>query len=371
MILYVSWTKCDKLLWHGYTHIIAHAYFFIFSAQDDSKWGAHFYRVSVTFLDIIWCWVHWSAIYLKRWALLQLMRSHTATIMLCCFRGWQWVNLHVINVFLRLIKSAYVLRYKENDVHPEKKKTETFVCGRFTIRCFAVCQASRTELAQTPGKNKTDTVVSKWWLAKKTGEICSMNLSYIPTTVLYMSGRPVAKCEPKLSWATQHDPWSHPTDDSALGKWEHMLLIRSILKYCVNNWKTILMINQATKKRFGWSIFQSWLFWWRPMYRDFYPQHCIYEFEFEFELNYIFISIPCADNRLVPRSSYSWWPLYFILREFYTHHNEMGVGGYFFLMNSVQENRMESRRENILDELCREAWREVRSRLEQLCRSHQ
>ena len=104
-------------------------------------------------------------------------------------------------------------------------------------------------------------------------------------SAVYMSGRPVAKCEPKLSWTTQHDPWSHPTDDSALGKWEHMLLIRSILKYCVNNWKTFLMINRATKKRFGWSIFQSWLFWWRPMYWDFYPQHCIYEFEFE--LNYI------------------------------------------------------------------------------------
>ena len=300
------------------------------------------------------------------------MRSHTATIMMCCFRGWQWVNLHVINVFLRLIKSLYVLRYKENYVHPEKKKTETLVCGRFPIRCFAVCQASCTELAQTPGEIKAETVVSKWWIAKKSGEICSMNLSYIPTTVLYMSGRPVAKCEPKLSWATQHDPWSHPTDDSALGKWEHMLLIRSVLKYCVNNWKTFLMINQATKKRFGWSIWvinfsilvvlvatnvsgllstalYLWIWIWIELY----------------------ISIPCADNRLVPRSSYSWWPLYFILREFYTHHTEMGVGGYFFLWNSVQENWLESRRKDILGELCGEAWREGRGRMEWLCRSHQ
>ena len=80
---------------------------------------------------------------------------------------------------------------------------------------------------------------------KKSGEICSTNFSYIPNTVLYMSGRPVAKCEPKLRWVPQHDTWSHPTDDSALGKWGHMLVMRFILKYCVNNWKTFKDIHST------------------------------------------------------------------------------------------------------------------------------
>ena len=42
-----------------------------------------------------------------------------------------------------------------------------------------------------------------------------------PYTVLWISGRPVAKCYPLRSWGTQHDPRSHPMGNPTLDKWEH------------------------------------------------------------------------------------------------------------------------------------------------------
>ena len=39
--------------------------------------------------------------------------------------------------------------------------------------------------------------------------------------VLWISGRPVAKCDPSLDRAIQHEPISRPMADPALDEWEH------------------------------------------------------------------------------------------------------------------------------------------------------
>ena len=40
-------------------------------------------------------------------------------------------------------------------------------------------------------------------------------------TVLWISSRQVAKCDPLRGWAIQHDLWSRPRGDPTLNKWEH------------------------------------------------------------------------------------------------------------------------------------------------------
>ena len=42
--------------------------------------------------------------------------------------------------------------------------------------------------------------------------------------VLWISGRPVAKCDPWCSRAIQYDPQSRPMGDPILDKWEHDLM---------------------------------------------------------------------------------------------------------------------------------------------------
>ena len=48
-------------------------------------------------------------------------------------------------------------------------------------------------------------------------------------TVLWISSRQVAKCDPLRGWAIQHDLWSRPPGDPTLNKWEHDYI--KLLKY--------------------------------------------------------------------------------------------------------------------------------------------
>ena len=55
-------------------------------------------------------------------------------------------------------------------------------------------------------------------------------------SVLWISSRPVTKCDPLLCWVIQHDPWSGPMGDRSLNKWKHywtesMQLLCLELKY--------------------------------------------------------------------------------------------------------------------------------------------
>ena len=50
-----------------------------------------------------------------------------------------------------------------------------------------------------------------------------INAMTVLSAVLWISGRPVAKCDPLRSRAIQHDNLSHSMGDPILDKWEHDL----------------------------------------------------------------------------------------------------------------------------------------------------
>ena len=60
--------------------------------------------------------------------------------------------------------------------------------------------------------------LSDLWLRYLMWNCPQMNIT---STVLWIRGRPVAKCDSLLGRANQHDPRSRPMGDPALDKWEH------------------------------------------------------------------------------------------------------------------------------------------------------
>ena len=134
---------------------------------------------------------------------------HMRTTFCMCFL-WLITCLHTFTEQITLIDKI------------PNKVTHWGVCVCFFLFCFFVGGVNWLFIGSGNGKSTFLLQAITWLSVGSLGTYFTEIQKIVSEiSVLSMRGRPVAKCDPLLSRAIEHDPRSHPVRDPALDKWEH------------------------------------------------------------------------------------------------------------------------------------------------------